>query len=101
MLVTFNCTLMYDRFGGDDWDIDVNITEEEYERLKKAHNTDVEFRDCDSVKDIYKRIYDIANDDATENLLEYDEYFQEEHEENEDLKADDLYSIGVNYPYQV
>lgn len=100
MLLTFNCTMMNGDGDGSDWDIDVNVTEEEFERLKKAKESGKEFVNCDEVRDIYRRIYDIANQSATEDLIDNDCDFQEYYEEDETTMADDLYSIGVEYPYQ-
>lgn len=99
MLVTFNCSMMNGTGDGTDWDIDVDITEEEYERLKSAKTSGKDFDECEDVADIYNRIYDIANDDATEDLIDNDEEFQEYYEEDETSKASDFYSISVDYPY--
>lgn len=98
MLVTFNCTMMNGTGDGSDWDIDVDITEEEFERLKKAKESGKDFDECEDVSDIYNRIYDIANEDATEDLIDNDEEFQEYYEEDETTTASDFYSISVNYP---
>lgn len=99
MLITFNCTMMNGTGDGSDWDIDVDITEEEYERLKKAKETNVEFKHCEEVQDIYKRICDIADESATQDLIDNDEEFQEYYEEDETTTASDFYSISVDYPY--
>lgn len=98
MLITFNCTMMNGTGDGSDWDIDVDITEEEFERLKKAKESGKDFDECEDVSDIYNRIYDIANEDATEDLIDNDEEFQEYYEEDETTTASDFYSISVNYP---
>jgi hypothetical protein len=84
---------------GSDWSIDVNITEEEFKRLKKASESGKDFDKCEEVADIYSRIYDIADDDATEDLIDNDYDFQEYYEEDETMKASDLYSISVDFPY--
>jgi hypothetical protein len=84
---------------GTDWDIDVDITEEEIERLKKAKNSGKDFQDCEEVADLYDRLYDLANESATEDLIDNDEEFQEYYEEDETTTASDFYSISVEYPY--
>ena len=101
MLLTFNCTLMNGDGDGSDWDIDVNITEEEVERLKKAKESEKEFWECEEVKDIYSRLYDIANQSATEDLIDNDYEFQEYYEEDDTVMADDYYSIKVEFPYKL
>ena len=98
MLLTFNCTMMNGTGDGADWDIDVDITEEEFERLKKAKESGKDFDECEDVSDIYNRLYDIANDSATEDLIDNDEEFQEYYEEDETTKASDFYSIKVEFP---
>ena len=99
MLITFNCSLMNGTGDGSDWDIDVDITEEEIERLKRAKESGKDFDECEEVKDIYDRLYDIANKSATEDLIDNDEEFQEYYEEDETVTASDFYSVSVDYPY--
>lgn len=99
MLLTFNCTMMNGTGDGSDWDIDVDITEEEFERLEKAKVSGKDFDECEEVSDIYDRIYDIANQDATEDLIDNDEEFQGYYEEDETTMASDFFSITVDFPY--
>ena len=101
MLITFNCTMMNGTGDGSDWDIDVNVTNEEVERLKKAMESGKDFDECEEVSDIYDRLYDIANESATEDLLDNDEEFQEYYEEDETTTASDFYSIKVEFPYRL
>lgn len=99
MLITFNCSLMNGTGDGSDWDIDVDITEEEFERIKRAKESGKDFDECEEVKDIYDRLYDIANESATQDLIDNDEEFQEYYEEDETVTASDFYSVSVDYPY--
>ena len=99
MLLTFNCTMMNGTGDGSDWDIDVDVTEEEFKRLNAAKNLGKDFCNCEEVADIYDRIYDIANDSATEDLIYNDEEFREYYEEDETTKASDYFSITVEFPY--
>lgn len=101
MLLTFNCTMMNGTGDGSDWDIDVDIIEEEVERLKKAKESGKDFCECQDVSDIYDRLYDIANESATEDLIDNDEEFQEYYEEDETTMASDFYSINVEFPYRI
>lgn len=92
MLMTF-------LFGcnGNDWEEDVEVTDEEYERLKAAYVVGGKFQNYKSVSDIYDRIYDIADRSATESLLEFDEDIAKKHKGDKNFKASDLYYITVEY----
>ena len=101
MLMTFNCTMMNGTGDGADWDIDVNITEKEAERLKKAKESGKEFCESEDVSDIYNKLYDMANESATEDLIDNDEEFQEYYEEDNTTTASDFFSIKVEFPYNI
>ena len=93
MLVTFDYWLSYGKGDSGEGYIEMEITEEEYERLRKAFiKFGEEFDECEMVADIYDRVWDLANEDATstlvaEGLLE------------EGTKASERYPIGVCYPF--
>lgn len=93
------------RFGkgdsGETW-IDVELTDEEAERLVK-HGTQTEvyyhgFSECEELKDLYQKIYAIAVDQITEELREGGDWIDDEDARNPDWKADDTYACGVNFP---
>lgn len=92
MLMTF-------LFGcnGNDWEEDVEVTHEEYERLKKSYEDGMDFCDDENVKDIYDRVYDIADQSATESLLEFDEDIAKEYGGDPNFKASNLYMINVQF----
>jgi predicted glycoside hydrolase/deacetylase ChbG (UPF0249 family) len=92
--MTFLCGTSY---SPSDWEEDIEVTEEEYERLTTAMKTGKDFYDCEEVKDIYNRIYDIVDESATESLLEYNEDIQEKYGDDADFKASDLYSIFIQF----
>lgn len=95
MFVTFLCGTS---FSDSDWEQEIEVTEEEYERLTKAMKTGDDFYDCDEVRDIYNRIYDIVDEIATADLLAYDEDIQEEYGNDPNFKASHLFSISVQFP---
>ena len=81
---------------GIEWEEDVEVTEEEYERLKKALSTGRDFEDCEEVKDIYDRIVEIADESATESIREYeDNKLGDEFRNNKNLKASDKFGIWI------
>lgn len=91
MLVTFNYSISFGRGDGADSYVEMEITEEEYARLREAQESGEDFKDCESVEDIYERVYDLADEDATQDLIDA-EYL------DEGEKASELYSIVVDFP---
>lgn len=81
----------------NDWEEDVEVTEEEYARLEKAYKDGEDFCRCEAVRDIYDRVWDIANESATESLLAYDEDIAQKYKGDNSFKASDLYQINVQY----
>jgi len=94
MYMTFLCGTSY---SPSDWEEEIEVTEEEYERLTTAMKTGKDFYDCEEVKDIYNRIYDIVDESATADLLAYDEDIKSKYGNNADFKASDLYSIFIQF----
>ena len=91
MLVTFDCWCNFGKGNSGDSFVEVEITEEEYERLREAEASGEDFDECEAVADIYERVYAIAEEEATEDLINAD--ILEDGEE-----AGDMYYIGINYP---
>jgi hypothetical protein len=91
MLVTFEYSLCYGKGDYGEAYVEAEITEEEYERLQEAQEAGEDFIDCKLVKDIYDRVYDLADEEATNDLI---------HEEilSKDKRASDLYPIEIYYP---
>ena len=81
--------------GDVEFEEDVEVTEEEYERLKKALSSGRDFYDCEEVRDIYNRVYDIADEGATETLLANNEDIAEKYKGDKNFKASDLYQIDI------
>ena len=92
MLMEFDYWLSYGKGDCGEGYLEMEITDEEYQRLKKAFLSGEEFYMCEDVEDIYDRAYTIANKDATSELIA--EGILEKGKE-----ADDLYPIEVNYPF--
>ena len=91
MLVTFEYSLFYGKGHYGEACVEAEITKEEYARLHEAYESGEEFEDCKSVADIYNRVYDAADEDATNDLI-----FEGILEEGK--KASELYPITVYYP---
>lgn len=84
--------------SGESW-IDVELTDEEAERLAKyGTKADVyygEFSECKELKDIYKKVYALAVEQMTEEIREFGD---DDHTDDPDWVADDTYVCGVNFP---
>ncbi len=91
MLITFNYSISFGKGDGADSYVEMEITKKEYARLQAAQESGEDFEDCELVADIYERVYELADEDATQDLIDA-EYLEE------DEKASDLYSIVVDYP---
>lgn len=91
MLVTFEYSLCYGKGDYGEAYIEMELTEEEYERFQEAQESGEDFIDCESVKDIYNRAYDLADEEATNDLIAADVLAKNK-------KASDLYPIEVYFP---
>lgn len=89
--------------SGESW-IDVELTDEEAERLVKfGTQADIYydgFYNCKELRDIYDKVYAIAVDQMTAELREWGDWVDEEDKNNPDWKADDTYACGVNFPQE-
>ena len=85
-----------------DWILNMDVSEEEYERLLEASKKNDDFFRAKEVRDIYARVYDEAVNRATANFLENDPEMVEDYLEDdqtiEEWQADDVYEIGVDFP---
>lgn len=86
--------------SGESW-IDVELTNEEAERLIK-YGTKAEvfyddFANCEELKDIYERVYALAVEQMTEELKEFGD-LDDKYRSDPNWKVDDLYPCGVNFP---
>ena len=102
--VEFPC---YTNFGGcdsTDWEIEVELTDDEYSRLESvlkdidAECPDVEFHKNKDLEDIFKKVYEEAVEQATADALFYDEDLQAKYGNDKTWRADMRYLINVNYP---
>ncbi len=98
--ITFPCWTNFGSGDSVDWEIDIEITDEEYGRLLTVIQNDPEdfFYENNDLNDIYRKVYKEAVDVATADILSYDEDLAEQYGADDDWKADYLYCIGVAYP---
>ena len=98
---TFTAYCNYGKgYSGESW-IDVELTDEEAERLIK-YGTQAEiyyndFYNCEELKDLYKKIYDIAIEQMTDELRDFGD-LDDEYANDPDWKVDDTYQCGINFP---
>lgn len=91
MLVTFDYWLSFGKGHSGESCVEMEITDEECKRLRDAQETEFEFYECEMVADIYKRVYALADEDATNDL-------RAEGILGEGKRARDRYPIEVLYP---
>ena len=92
MLITFDYTLSFGKGDSGESYIEIDLTDEEYERLQEAHEEYEDFFGCKSVADIYDRVYELANEEATNDLVA-------EGILDKSKKASEVYPIEVYFPY--
>jgi hypothetical protein len=91
MLLVFNYSIIFGKGDGAESCVEMEVTDEEYARLQEAMESDDDFEDCELVQDIYERVYELANEDATQDLI--DAGYLDENE-----KASESYPITIDYP---
>ena len=79
------------------WEQSFQISDEEYERLKKISDLDIPFSDIKEVKDVYERLYTIVIEEETQRLLEDDE-IAEKYGDIDGWSAEELYEYGIYMP---
>ena len=88
--------------SGESW-IDVELTDEEAERLVKfGTQPDIYyngFSQCKELEDLYKRIYNLAVDQMTEEMRDFGD-LEEKYASDPNWKVNDLYPCGVNFPFE-
>lgn len=88
--------------SGESW-IDVDLTDEEAERLVKfGTQSDIYyngFSRCKELEDLYKRIYNLAVNQMTEEMRDFGD-LEEKYANDPNWKVDDLYPCGVNFPFE-
>lgn len=102
--VEFPCYTNYGGGNSVDWEIEVELTDEEYARLEAVlENLDedeeeIEFFENKELEDIFKKVYALALEQATADALCYNEDLKEKYGNDPTWKASKLYNIGVEYP---
>ena len=86
--------------SGESW-IDVELTDEEAERLiKYGTQAEIYYNDfcrCEELKDLYKKIYAIAIEQMTDELRDFGD-LDDKYANDPDWKVDDTYQCDVNFP---
>ena len=94
MNVTFLFSAVCGKGDSTDWEADVDITEEEYQRIEDACREGLEFRDSEDVEDIYNKLLEIASeglDDDSYAVVYYPKGMEERIWEEDDLDEDEEY----------
>jgi hypothetical protein len=79
----------------------VELTDEEAESLEKyGTQPDIYYNGfslCKELEDLYKRLYNLAVDQMTEEMRDFGD-LEEKYANDPNWKVDDLYPCGVNFP---
>lgn len=99
--VEFGAWCSFGNGDSEDTVVAVELSEAEVERLRDAAKEWYwdDFAECEEVSDIYDKVREIAIDQITDELKEYQPGFTEMLGEGE--KADSIYFIGVAWPEEM
>ena len=96
---TFTAYCTFGKGDSGETEVEVELTDEEAERLIKfGTQPDIYyggFSRCEELKDLYKRIYNLAVDQMTEETRDFGD---DDHALDPDWKVDRTYACGVNFP---
>lgn len=96
---TFIAYCTFGRGDSGETEVEVELTDEEAERLLKfGTQTDVfydGFSRCEELRDLYQRIYSIAVEQMTEETRDFG---NEALADDPNWQVDDTYACGVNFP---
>ena len=96
---TFIAYCTFGRGNSGETEVTVDLTDEEatlLDQYGKQTNTYYDgFENCEQLKDLYNKIYAIAVDQMTEEMIDYGD---EDHSDNPSWRIDDDYACGVNFP---
>ena len=104
-LITFIAYCTYGKGDSGESYVEVELTDEEYERVMTfGTKSDVfynGFSNCEELKDVYDKVYAIAVDQMTEEMREFGDFDEDELEiiNAPNWKIDDMYHCGVNFPW--
>lgn len=96
---TFIAYCTFGRGDSGETEVEVELTDEEAERLLKfGTQTDVfydGFSRCEELRDLYQKIYSIAVEQMTEETRDFGD---EALADDPNWQVDDTYACGVNFP---
>ena len=102
--LTFVAYCNYGKGDSGESYVDVELTNEDAERLTRF-GTQAEiyyrgFSQCSELCDLYKKVYDIAVVQMTEEIKEFGDWLDDEDMNDPDWRADDKYLCSVDFPLE-
>lgn len=94
--VEFLAWCKFDRFSSGATYVDVELTWEEITRLAAQDKDECSFAECEAVQDIYRKAYEKAVAQITQELREADDMGTAYLKEGQ--MADDVYPVSVDWP---
>lgn len=104
--ITFLAYCTYGKGDSGESEVEVELTDEEYERVMALGTKADVFYDgfsrCEELKDIYDKVYAIAVEQMTDEIRFYGDFDEDEYKKISDpnWKVDDMYACGVNFPWE-
>ena len=96
---TFIAYCTFGRGNSGETEVTVELTNAEAKKLEKyGTQSDIYydgFENCEQLKDLYDKIYHIAVEQMTEEMIDYGD---RETPDDPNWKVDDDYACGVNFP---
>lgn len=98
--IEFPCYTNFGSGNSTDWEIEVELTDEEYALLESviAKEPEEEFYQNQTLVNVFKKVYKEAVEQATADALFYDDELRAKYGNDPSWKASDIYSINVEYP---
>lgn len=98
---TFTAWCSFGKGDSGETYVDVELTDKEAKKLIK-YGTKPEiyyddFENCEELKDIYNKVYEVAIEQITDELKDTD-WLEDEYKNDPNWRADEMYSCGVNFP---
>lgn len=86
-------------YGTEETEIEVELSNKDAKKLERyGRQPDIYedgFANCEALEDIYKKVYEIAVAQMTEEIREYGD---DDHLDDPDWRVDNTYECGVEFP---
>ena len=107
--LTFKAYTEFGKCDEEEWELDFDVTEEEYKLLKDNYDERTSVYSIEAIKDIIDKVTEVAIEQCTIDMIDSgmaDEYIEELIDEGkidseEDWTADITFRVFVGWPYNL